>query len=280
MGQPSGIRFDVIDTVNDPGTPGKSGDDRFGFDAAAGTAWALDGATDVSDLRPFPRAESGAAWIADALSARLMRAPAPGADPVAYFDAVLADLRQRAEAESALPLTSLPGEARPVAAGIWMWLQGREAVFAYMGDSIAILRQRSGTRTIGIVEKVESETADARNYAAMSTEGRIAWLHNERRRSNAQGTAFGLGPAGARNLKVERIAVQPGDEACLMSDGLFRLVSPYQVLTPSGFMQALAEDGLLALVRRLRQIEDAPDSDVPRIKRRDDASGVYVRFEA
>ena len=37
---------------------------------------------------------------------------------------------------------------------------------------------------------------------------------------------------------------------------------------------------LLALVRRLRQIEDAPDSDVPRIKRRDDASGVYVRFEA
>ena len=133
---------------------------------------------------------------------------------------------------------------------------------------------------VSIVEKVESETADARNYAAMSTEGRIAWLHNERRRSNAQGTAFGLGPAGARNLNVERIAVQPGDEACLMSDGLFRLVSPYQAFTPAGFMQALAEDGLLALVRRLRQIEDAPDSDVPRIKRRDDASGVYVRFEA
>jgi hypothetical protein len=37
--------IEVLGTVNDPGTPGKSGDDRYGFEAAAGRAWVIDGAT-------------------------------------------------------------------------------------------------------------------------------------------------------------------------------------------------------------------------------------------
>ncbi len=57
------MKLEAVSTVNDPGMPGKTGDDRVGFDAAAGTVWVLDGATDVTDLRPFPACESGAAWI-------------------------------------------------------------------------------------------------------------------------------------------------------------------------------------------------------------------------
>ena len=89
------MQLDIISTVNDPGVPGKTGDDRTGFDAAAGTAWVLDGATDVTDLRPFPACESGAAWIAEVLSDRLMQGPQSGETPEAYFAAVLADVRQR-----------------------------------------------------------------------------------------------------------------------------------------------------------------------------------------
>ena len=37
--------IEVLGTVNDPGTPGKSGDDRYGFEAAAGRACVIDGAT-------------------------------------------------------------------------------------------------------------------------------------------------------------------------------------------------------------------------------------------
>ena len=75
------MQLDIISTVNDPGVPGKTGDDRTGFDAAAGTAWVLDGATDVTDLRPFPACESGAAWIAEVLSDRLMQGPEAGEAP-------------------------------------------------------------------------------------------------------------------------------------------------------------------------------------------------------
>ena len=272
--------LNVIGTVNDPGVPGKTGDDRTGFDAAAGTAWVLDGATDVTDLRPFPSCESGAAWIAEALSDRLMLGSAAGDTPEAYFTAVLADVRARAEAESRLPLDKLPGEALPIASGIWMRLQAGEAVFAYMGDCMALVRSGTDVRLVGVAEKAEDETAAARKMLALTAEERLGWLRQARRLSNDLGTCFGLGPACAGNLAVERVPLQPGDEICLMSDGLYRLISPYATHTPETFMQDLAGTSLLALVRALRDFEAAPGGDIPRIKRRDDASGVYLTVEA
>ena len=272
--------LNVIGTVNDPGTPGKTGDDRVGFDAAAGTAWVLDGATDVTDLRPFPQAESGAAWVAEALSDRLMQGPAAGQPPLAYFDAVLADVRARAQAETRIPLDKLPGEALPIASGMWLWLHAGEAVFAHMGDCMALVRSGTSVRVVGVMEKAEDESAAARRMLAMTAEERLGWLRQARRLSNDLGTCFGLGPAVAGNLAVERWPVRPGDEICLMSDGLYRLISPYGTHTPAAFMQALAETDLLSLIQALRAFEDAPDGDIPRLKRRDDASGVYLRIEA
>ena len=270
------MNLNVVGTVNDPGIPGKTGDDRVGFDAAAGTAWVLDGATDVTNLRPFPACESGAAWIAAALSKRLMQAPAAGDTPEAYFKAVLVDVRARAEAESELPVDRLPGEALPIASGMWMWLQAGEAIFAHMGDCLALVRSGASVRVVGAVEKAEDETAVARQMLAMSPEERLGWLRQSRRLSNDLGTCFGLGPAGADNLALVHVPLQPGDEVCLMSDGLYRLISPYATHTKETFMQALADNGLLALVRALREFENAPDGDIPRVKRRDDASGVYL----
>ena len=136
-----GVRMVVLDTVNDPGTPGRMGDDRFGFDEAAGTAWALDGATDVTELKPFPNAESGAAWIAEALSARLMAPPAADETPEAYFAKALTDVRARAETSTRIPLDDLPGEARPIASGMWMHVVNDRAVFAWLGDCMALLRR-------------------------------------------------------------------------------------------------------------------------------------------
>ena len=271
------MRLDVVSTVNDPGVPGKTGDDRAGFDAAAGTAWVLDGATDVTDLRPFPACESGAAWIAEALSDRLMQGPQSGETPEAYFASVLADVRQRAEAESRIPLDRLPGEALPIASGMWMWLQGDEAVFVYMGDCMALVRSGAGVRLIGQAEKAEDETAAARRMLALTPEERMGWLRQSRRLSNELGTAFGLGPDCAQNLKLAHATLQPGDEICLMSDGLYRLISPYATHTLESLMADLSEKGLLALIRALRDFESAPDGDIPRIKRRDDASAVYLR---
>jgi len=274
------MQLEVISTVTDPGVPGKTGDDRAGFDAAAGTSWVLDGATDVTDLRPFPACESGAAWIAEALSDRLMQGPQSGETPEAYFAAVLADVRKRAEAESRIPLEKLPGEALPIAAGIWMWLQGDEAVFVFMGDCMALVRSGSEVRLIGHAEKVEDETAAARRVMALTPEERMGWLRQSRRLSNEVGSVFGLGPAVAGNLQIQRATVKPGHEVCLVSDGLYRLISPYATHTLESLMADLSERGLPALIRVLRDFEDTPHEDIPRIKRRDDASAVYLKIEA
>lgn len=272
--------LNVIGSVNDPGIPGKTGDDRIGADAAAGTAWVLDGATDVTDLRPFPACESGAAWIAQALCDRLGTGPAAREAPEAYFEAVLADVRHRAAGESRIPVDRLPGEALPIAAGMWMWLQDGRAVFAHMSDCMALVRSGPDIRMIGDMEKAEDESAAARRMLAMPLQERLDWLRQARRRSNELGTCFGIGPAGAASLRVEQIPIGPGDEVCLMSDGLFRLISPYATHTPDTFMHVLAERGLLALVRALRDFEESPAGDIPRLKRRDDASGIYVRIDA
>ena len=98
--------------------------------------------------------------------------------------------------------------------------------------------------------------------------------------SNEIGTAFGLGPDVVSNLRTARLVMSPGDEVCLMSDGLYRLISPYATHTLESLMADLSDKGLPALIRRLRDFEESPDGDIPRIKRRDDASAVHLKIEA
>jgi hypothetical protein len=75
------------------------------------------------------------------------------------------------------------------------------------------------------------------------------------------------------------MAVAPGDLICMMSDGMYRLVSPYATHTPESLMNLIATHGLGAAVTALRSFESSPDRDMPRLKARDDASAVVVRLE-
>ena len=276
--------LDVLETVNDPGQPGRTGDDRFGYDLGTGTAWVLDGATDVSDLRPFPRAESGAAWIAEALSARLMRAPAAGERAADYFEAVLSDVRDMAARESGIALSSLPLEASPIAAGIWMRLAapGR-AEFCWLGDCMAIVSHAPGEATlIGTPEKAEDETRAARTLLAMSVEDRLEALRAARREQNTPGRAiFGLDPGAAQHLERREITLAEGADILLMSDGFFRLVSPYAEMTPAELMDTVREHGLIGALQRLRALEGAATDNAARgrIKTRDDACAVWLRYQ-
>ena len=274
------MRLNILNTVNDPSMPGKTGDDRVGFDASAGTAWTLDGATDVTDLRPFNRAESGAAWVAQALSDRLIITPHEGESVQVYFGHVLSDVRERAAKETKLPLDTLPGEARPVASGMWMRLEGDTATFAWLGDCMAFHQRGAAVTVIGSPDKADEETAVARTLLAGTIAARRAHLQAARRRSNEEAIAFGLDPRAAANLKTQTLSVQPGDTVCLISDGLYRLVSPYATHTPEAFMALVAEGGLSAAVSELRTFEAVPNRDMPRLKVRDDASGVFLRIDA
>jgi hypothetical protein len=214
------MRLDVISTVNDPGVPGKTGDDRAGFDAAAGTAWVLDGATDVTDLRPFPACESGAAWIAEALSDRLMQGPESGEDAGSLFRLRAGRCAPARRSRKQDPAGQIAGRGsahrvRHLDAGC----RAARRLFVFMGDCMALVRSAAGVRLIGQAEKAEDETATARRVLALTPEERMGWLRQARRMSNEIGTAFGLGPDVVSNLKTARIAMRPGDEVCLMSDG-------------------------------------------------------------
>ena len=186
------MQLTILDTVNDPGTPGKTGDDRVGFDASAGTAWVLDGATDVTNLRPFNRAESGAAWVAQALSDRLIIAPHEGETVEAYFEDVLTDVRQRATKETRLPLDSLPGEALPIASGIWMHLEDDTATFAWLGDCMGFHQRGSVVTVIGSPDKADDETDVARScwQARLKRRWPICRRHGGRRMRPAERLAL------------------------------------------------------------------------------------------
>ena len=270
--------FEVLDSVNDPGTPGKSGDDRFGFDAAAGRAWVLDGATDATDLKPFPNAESGAAWLAETVSSRLMSGPDSEEAASAYFSRVLTDVRADAERSSKVALASLPGEAMPVASAMWLRGDGDGCEFVWAGDCFAIAGTGEGeARLIGTQEKADAETREAARMLALSQEERWAILQAQRRAANApQRGLITLNPAAAAHLSKLRLPLPPGTFVLLMTDGFFRFVEPYGLDTPATLLARVLKDGLAATTGSLRLHEATPHS--VRLKARDDAAAVLIRL--
>ncbi len=271
------MRLDVLDTINAPGTAGKGGDDRFGYDAAAGRAWVIDGATDVTDLRPFGRAESGAAWLAEATSSRLMQGPHDRTPARGYFADVIRDLADEAVRQSSIPLDRMPLEARPIAAAIWMRTIRGGAEFVWAGDCLAILETPQGPlRVIGSPEKADAETEDARRLLAMTPEDRREALRAQRRSGNApERGLITLDPGTAEFLSLETVDLEPGCHIVLMTDGLFRLVSPFGLDTPESLFGRIRTDGLSATVATLRRHEDGADGG--RLKKSDDACAILLR---
>ena len=268
--------FQVLESVNDPGTPGKSGDDRFGFDAAAGRAWVIDGATDATDLKPFAPAESGAAWLAETVSRRLMSGPDAGETARTYFGRVLTDVAAQASRESRLPLASLPGEALPVASCMWMRRVDDACEFVWAGDCFAIAETASGAELIGTQEKADAETREAAGMLEMTHTQRWAILQGQRRTANApERGLITLNPAAAGHLKTARLALSPGASVLLMTDGFFRFIEPYALETPASLLARVLKDGVPSAIDALRQHEAAPHS--LRLKARDDSAAILLR---
>lgn len=272
------MTMEVLDSVNDPGTPGRTGDDRYGFDEAAGRAWVIDGATDATSLKPFPKAESGAAWLAEAVSARLMSGPGPGEAAATYFGRVLTDVRSEAERVSKVPLASLPGEAMPVASTMWLRRDGKVCEFVWAGDCFAIAGTGTGeARLVGTQEKADAETRDAARMLALSPEERWAILQAQRRGANDPSRGLvTLNPAAAHHLATTQIRLAPGAFVLLMTDGFFRFVEPYGLDTPTSLLARVLKDGLMAATRSLRQHEATPHS--VRLKASDDAAAILLRL--
>lgn len=272
------MSFEVLDWINDPGTPGKTGDDRFGHDAAAGLAWVVDGATDATDLIPFPRAESGAAWIAETFSASLMGAPPEEKEaPKPYFERVLTTVAAEARRQSKIPLDKLPGEALPIASSMWVRRLGKDCEFVWSGDCFAIAEFGNEARLIGTEEKADAETREAGRMLALSPEERWAILQSQRRAANQpERGLISLNPASARHMATERLSLPVGAHILLMTDGFYRFVEPYHLETPASLLARVVRGGLSPTLSALRAHEAKPHGQ--RLKARDDAAAILLRL--
>lgn len=271
--------LEVLGSINSPGTPGKSGDDRFGFNLGDGAAWVFDGATDVSPLKPFPQAESGAAWVAEALSQSFMMQPQGDQTASAYLHAILTDVRKKAEADSKIPLDTLTKDAWPIAAGVWIKAQNEHAEISWLGDCMAIVAHDGAAQLVGTPEKAEDEVKYHAKLVAMSHEDRWEALRIDRLELNTQGRpTFGLNPAAAGDLNSATFVLAPETDILLMTDGFYRLVAPYGLETPESLMQKLRESGLSGAIEQLRGFENGTDDGPARVKSSDDACAVWLRF--
>ena len=280
----------ILDVVSAPGSSlfgglkDGAGDDRFVYDEQAGWACVIDGATDVGPVRLFPEAESDAAWFAEAAARTCLEAPPAPAEALApYFVRLVSELRHRCARASIIPLEVAPRASLPTAAVTWMrWARGNLEA-ATLGDTLALIETPDGKiGVIGDVARPEDESARARQVMQMSRDDRLKWLAELRARHNVEAGYWILGvqPEAVSHLVCQALECPKGSRGILMTDGFYRLVSPYGRLTHRELIRQAFEDGLGSLMAELRRLEASPDEDatIGRFKTSDDTTALMIEF--
>jgi len=280
----------LLDSISFPGSKlgggmkTGTGDDRYGFDEAAGWACVVDGATDVGPVRIFAAAESDAARYAEIFAETIVRHPAdPREIPQAWFARLLPRLRAAIEREVKIPLKDAPLASYPTAAATWVRHRKGRLEGATLGDSIAIVKSPDGAVTVfGEAGKAADEQGRAKTVMAMTPEDQLKWLQDVRAIHNTRGGywVFGVQPEAADHIVHQSCDAPAGTKAVVMSDGFYRLVSPYGRYTDEGLIDAVLDRGLGALMRELREMEASPEDDarIGRFKTSDDATALLVEF--
>jgi hypothetical protein len=278
----------VIDSISFPGSKlgggmkTGTGDDRYAFDEAGGWACVIDGATDVGPVRIFSAAESDAARYAEIFAAEITANPAdPREIPQAWFARLLPKLRAAVEREVKIPLKDAPLASYPTAAATWVRARKGMLEGATLGDSIAIVRTPEGQVTVfGEASKPADEQKRALKVMAMTPEERMQWLRDVRAIHNtANGYwVFGVQPTAAAHIVHQTTPAPAGTRALVMTDGFYRLVTPYARYTDAELIEAANTKGLGALMNELRGLEASPEDDakIGRFKTSDDATALLM----
>ena len=278
----------LIDSISFPGSKlgggmkTGTGDDRYAFDEAAGWACVIDGATDVGPVRIFSAAESDAARYAEIFASEIIASPAdPREIPQAWFARLLPKLRAAVEREVKIPLKDAPLASYPTAAATWVRVRKGMLESATLGDSIAIVQTPAGEVTVfGETSKPADEQKRAITVMAMTPEDRMKWLQDVRAIHNTPNGywVFGVQPQAAAHIVHQSTPAPEGTKALVMSDGFYRLVTPYARYTDAGLIEAVIARGLGELMRELRAMETSAEDDakIGRFKTSDDATALLI----
>jgi hypothetical protein len=282
---PSSWRLDLMGSVSEAGK--SINEDRA--TASTRAAWILDGATGLSPQRLFP-GPSDPAWFAataDALLARLTRASDGG---MSLLRRLVAELHDACAAAALVPLADTDIEL-PSASLAAAQLVGSEIELLMLGDCKLLLRQADGQVEAfdqSSVAPFDAKVVDALRAIQASGETelqnitpRLTPLIRENRRWKNRPGGYGVLTADPACLAFAETARRPAADVThllLATDGFYRLVDTYRMLTASELIQAVLERGLAPLHAELRRLEDSDPECLafPRLKVRDDATAVLV----
>lgn len=276
----------LLDSMSSPGSKlegglkSGAGDDHYAFDEGGGWACVIDGATDVGPIRVFEHAESDAARFAELFAATLVAHP-PGADEAvaAYAPRLAAELARAAEADARFPLETAPLSSLPTAAATLVHIRNGLADALTLGDTVAILRRPDGSiDVLGDAAKPAEESQRARRVMQMTGADRMKWLQDTRELHNRPNGywIFGVQPEAVEHAVCQFAPCPPGGVLLLMTDGFYRLVSPYGRYDDAALIEAARAKGLGPLLTELRSLESNPGDDVRlgRFKTSDDATAL------
>jgi serine/threonine protein phosphatase PrpC len=281
--------FKVIDRISSSSPDAAINEDAVG--ATMSAAWAIDGATGVSDRPPLVVGTTDAAWLAGELNAALHAVfNRPDAELERALAGVEAKLRADFLAIDRAPVT--PAGEQPTAALAVAALRGETLHLIGIGDCRIICEERTGEvgefnpSAIGPAEAliVAERRRLLAQYPGEDPWPRLkAFIRPLRERANQEGGYSVVHPTRPWSNRVvretrERRKVR---RLLLLSDGLYRLVDVFTAVTAAGLMQAAVAKGLSRLYAELRALEDADRdcSKYPRVKTYDDASGILIALD-
>jgi len=285
VAEPSPWRFDLIDSISEAGK--SINEDRAAASPCA--AWILDGATGLSPQRLFP-GPSDPAWFAATADALLARLTGEGDDGTTLLQRLVSGLHDACAAAALVPLADSEIEL-PSASVAVAQLVGSEIALLMLGDCKILLRQPDGrveTFDQSSVAPFDAKVVEALRAiqaggetALSNITPRLTPLLRENRLWKNRPDGYGVLTADPACLTFAETARRPAADAThllLATDGFYRLVDTYRMLTAGELMQAALERGLAPLYAALRRLEDSDPECLafPRLKARDDATAILV----
>lgn len=289
------MTLQILGCLTAPGSETAPNEDAAGHGAY--TAWALDGATGLSEGRLLP-GPSDAAWLVDRYGAALREhADREQGGTRRLLADVIAEVArafrekcpQEPERRYELPSAGMalvrftPGKVECARLGDCRVILGLPG-----GRVVATKRSALARLDARVIRRMRDlrESGVARNHA----EARAAVqddLRANRERLNVPGGYWVLGtdPEAARRMEVRVIPLDAGVRVrgLLVTDGFYRLVDTFpECRDDAELLDRTFDVGPEEMLRRLRALEDA-DSECtryPRFKPKDDATAVLFQATA
>ena len=270
------LHFDLVQSISLAGDAAVANDDRAG--ASTRLAWVIDGATDLGPPG-LVGAQGGAAWVA-AMAERAFASAPPGTlpDVVSAVFSSLLDGYHGTRVREPLGRWELPS-----AAFLCVALEDERLAIAWLADCACLHLRGDAVQRLGpqpsLAETQEAEAIRAAGLDLLPARSAPTLDHLRLNRARAERRILGVEPSHTEAVHYDAVAVAPGDELVLMTDGLAALIDDYGV-SADEIAPLLRTEGLHGLATRLRAIEaeDAECRRFARFKVSDDATGLWLRI--